>query len=146
MQIYLLKDLKGHGKAGDIVNVNDGYAKNFVIKNKIGKVADSAVLSEIKSKKDSQSFKQQTEVAEINILISKLREIEINLTPKIGANGKLFGGITATDLAHELSNKGLSIDKRHIVLHEPIKAVGSYKISVKFNHNLHGEFALKVGG
>ena len=65
MQIYLLKDLKGHGKAGEIVNLNDGYAKNFVIKNKIGKPVDNAVLSDIKAKADSAAFKNQTEIAEI---------------------------------------------------------------------------------
>jgi large subunit ribosomal protein L9 len=146
MRIYLLKDLKGHGKAGEIVNLNDGYAKNFVIKNNIGKIVNAQIEAEIKSKQQSDSFKLEQEVAQIKTITEKLKSITVQISAKIGANGKLFGSITATELAHELTSKGVNIDKRSIVLPEPIKAAGAYKINVKFAHNLCGEFTLIVEG
>jgi large subunit ribosomal protein L9 len=144
MRIYLLKDLKGHGKKGDIVVLNDGYAKNFVIKNKIGQAVDSTLLSQIKSKNESDEFRKQTEIAEINKIIKKIAETPVTITAKAGANGKLFGSITAAELSAELQKSGITVDKRQIVLPEPIKAAGAYKISVKFPYGLNGAITLLV--
>lgn len=144
MQIYLLKDLKGHGKAGEIVNLNDGYAKNFVIKNKIGKPVDNAVLSDIKAKADSEAFKNQTEIAAIQAQIAQLKQTPITLYGKVGANQKLFGSITAAEIADALNQKGITIDKRLIVMAEPIKALGTYNVSIKYNHQLTGTITVNV--
>ena len=144
MQIYLIKDLKGHGKAGEIVNLNDGYAKNFVIKNKIGKPVDNAVLSEMKAKADSASFKSQTEIAAIKEQIEKLKQTPVTIYGKVGANQKLFGSITATEIADALAAKGITLDKRLIVIPEPIKATGTYNITIKYNHQLTGNLTVNV--
>ena len=144
MQIYLIKDLKGHGKAGEIVNLNDGYAKNFVIKNKIGKPVDNAVLSEMKAKADSASFKSQTEIAAIKEQIEKLKQTPVTIYGKVGTNQKLFGSITATEIADALAAKGITLDKRLIVIPEPIKATGSYNITIKYNHQLTGNLTVNV--
>jgi large subunit ribosomal protein L9 len=144
MQIYLLKDLKGHGKKGEIVTLNDGYAKNFVIKNKIGQAVDNTIISQIKSKNESHEFHKQEEIAEIKAVISKLNETPVTMTAKVGANGKLFGSITAAELSAELSKKGLTVEKRQIALPEPIKASGAYKILVKFPYGLTGTITLFV--
>jgi large subunit ribosomal protein L9 len=144
MQIYLIKDLKGHGKAGEIVNLNDGYAKNFVIKNKIGKVVDNAVLTQIKAKTEADNFHRQEEIAGIKEVIKELGATKITMTAKAGANGKLFGSITAPEISAELSKHGIEIDKRHIHLPEPIKASGAYKITVKFPYGLAGAVNLIV--
>jgi large subunit ribosomal protein L9 len=146
MQIYLLKDLKGRGKAGEIVNLSDGYAKNFVIPNKIGKVTDKACLTEIKSKKESDDFRRSEEIKEINSTINKLKQTAVKISMKMGANGKLFGSITSAEIAAELAKADIYIDKRHIVLNEPIKLSGAYKIAVKFPYMLSGEINLIVGG
>jgi large subunit ribosomal protein L9 len=146
MQIYLLKDLKGRGKAGEIVNLSDGYAKNFVIPNKIGKVTDKACLTEIKSKKESDDFRRSEEIKEINSTINKLKQTVVKINMKMGANGKLFGSITSAEIAAELAKADIYIDKRHIVLNEPIKLSGAYKIAVKFPYMLSGEINLIVGG
>ncbi|MBO4726322.1 MAG: 50S ribosomal protein L9 [Clostridia bacterium] len=142
MQIYLLKDLKGHGKAGQIVNLNDGYAKNFVIKNKIGKLVDNAVLSDMKAKAESAAFKNQTEIAEIKAQIEQLKQTTVILHSKVGANQKLFGSITGAEISAALAEKGIHVDKRLIVIAEPIKAIGTYNVTVKYNHQLTG--AVKV--
>ena len=144
MQIYLLKDLKGHGKAGAIVNLNDGYARNFVIKNGIGKPVDNAVRSEIKDKAASRDFQTQTEIAAIKAQIAALAQTTVTLRSKVGANGKLFGSITATEIATALAEQGITLDKRHIVFDAPIKATGTYKINVKYNHNLTGSITVIV--
>ena len=144
MQIYLIKDLKGHGKAGEIVNLNDGYAKNFVIKNKIGKPVDNAVLSDIKAKAASSAYKNQTEIAAIEAQIAQLKQTPITIYGKVGANQKLFGSITATEIADALSQKGINLDKRLITIAEPIKALGIYNVSIKYNHQLTGTLTVHV--
>lgn len=144
MQIYLLKDLKGHGKAGDIVNLNDGYAKNFVLKNGIGRVVDNAVLSDIKAKAASRDYQTQTEIAAIKAQIDALNKTPITLHAKVGANQKLFGAITATEVAAALAEQGITLDKRNLVMTAPIKTTGTYKINVKYNHNLTGVVTLTV--
>jgi large subunit ribosomal protein L9 len=144
MEIFLLKDLKGKGKKGDIVNLNDGYAKNFVIRQGIGRVVDSAVRSQLKSKAESDNYKRQCEIKDINETIAKLQNIKIEIKVKTGTTGKLFGSITATELANELSQRNVNIDKRLIDLKDAIKATGSYEITVKFPYNLVGKFILKV--
>lgn len=146
MQIYLLKDLPGKGKAGEIINVNDGYGKNFLIKNKIGTAVDAAVLSRVRAKADSDAFKMAEEKAAIGEIIKKLEGATITLTAKVGEGGKMFGSVTATEISKALEDQGISIEKRNIVLGEPIKNVGEYKIKVKFSYGLEGNFLLKVMG
>ena len=144
MQIYLIKDLKGHGKAGQIVNLNDGYAKNFVIKNKIGKPVDNAVLSDMKAKADSAAFKNQTEIAEIKAQIEQLKQTPITLHCKVGANQKLFGSITGAEISAALAEKGVNVEKHLIVIAEPIKAIGTYNVTVKYSHQLTGTVKVTV--
>lgn len=142
MQVYLLKDLPGKGKAGEIINVNDGYGKNFLIKNKLATAVDNKILSDVKAKKDSDSFKVSEEKKEIQNVIEHLAAKTVTLVAKLGEGGKMFGSITATEIAKEL--EGLNIEKRSIVLPEPIKTVGTYKIKCKFNYGMVGEFTLIV--
>jgi len=144
MKKYLLKDLKGHGKAGQVVNLNDGYAKNFVIKNKIGKPVDNATRSDMKAKADSEAYKTQTEIAAIKAQITALKQTPITLYGKVGANQKLFGSITSTEIANALAEKGIKLDKRLIVMNEPIKTVGTYNVNIKYNHQLSGTIIVHV--
>ncbi|MDR0975480.1 MAG: 50S ribosomal protein L9 [Christensenellaceae bacterium] len=144
MQIYLLKDVKGKGKAGDIINVNDGYGMNFLVKNKLGKVADNAVLSEKKARDDSKNFHREEEIISYKALVNKLRDITVALDCKKGENGRLFGAITATEIADGLKKLGIEIDKRWIDTLIAIKQTGEYKIQVKFPYQIVGEFSLVV--
>ncbi len=144
MQIYLIKDLKGHGKVGQIVNLNDGYAKNFVLKNKIGKLVDNTVLSDMKAKADSAAFKNQTEIAAIKAQIEQLKQTPVTLHCKVGANQKLYGSITATEISTALAEKGVHVDKHLITIPEPIKAIGKYNVTIKYNHQLTGTVTVHV--
>ena len=142
MQVFLLKDVPGKGKAGEIINVNDGYGKNFLIKNKLARMVDSKILTEVKAKKDSDAFKVAEEKKEIQNVIDHLAAKVVTLTAKLGENGKMFGSITGTEIVKELD--GLNIEKRNVILPEPIKTLGTYKIKVKFNYGMTGEFELRV--
>jgi large subunit ribosomal protein L9 len=144
MQIFLLKDLPNQGKAGTIINVADGYGRNFVIKNGYGRLADTAAHHHVKSKGESVAFHKQTEIDATRELIKKLENVTVTINVKQGANGKMFGGITGAEIAAELNKRGFEIDKRALEF-APIKSVGAYKIRVKFNHGFVGEFNLNVG-
>lgn len=146
MQIYLLRDLAGKGKAGEIINVNDGYGRNFIIKNGIGKAVDNSVKSHVEAKAAAGAFHKETEIKAIKAVIERLSKTTAKISVKIGANGKLFGSVTSHEIATELSRLGFDIEKKNVVLPEPIKTVGSYKIKVKFNYSLEGTFTLEVGG
>ena len=143
MKIYLLKDLQGKGKKGEIVDLNDGYARNFVLKNGIGKIADSTVISQVQSQKQSADFHKAEEIAAIKKLIDRLGGCLVALKVKTGINGKTFGSITGAEIAGELLKLGFDIDRKSLVF-EPIKGVGEYIIKVKFNHGLTGQFNLSV--
>ena len=144
MQIKLLKDLPGKGKAGDIINVNDGYGKNFLIKNKIGVLADAAIMAQVKAKRESENFRTEQDKAAIRELIAKLDGATVTIKAKVGEGGKMFGSITATEVAKGLAEQGFEIEKRNIVLTEPIKALGTYKLKVKFQYGLEGSFTCVV--
>jgi large subunit ribosomal protein L9 len=143
MKIYLLKDLPGKGKKGEIVELNDGYARNFVIKNGIGKAADNAIISQVQSQKQSADFHKAQEIAVIKKICERLEGITLFMCVKTGINGKVFGSITGAEIAGELSKHGFEIDKKSLVF-EPIKGTGEYKIKVRFEHGLSGQFNLSV--
>ena len=144
MQVYLLKDLAGKGKAGQIINVNDGYGKNFIIKNGIGKAVDNAILSQMKAKQESTNFHIEQEKKAIKELIVRIENRPITIAASVGAAGKMFGSVTSTEIAAEFSKHGIELDRKNIHLTEPIRMVGSYKIKCKFAHGLEGSISLTV--
>jgi len=145
MQVYLLKDLPGKGKAGEIIEVNDGYGKNYVIKNKVGTAVTPEILSKVKSKNEANAFHIAQDKERIKGIIAKLADVVVNLTAKIGEGGKMFGSITSAEIAKTLEEQGFEIEKKNIVLTEPIKTLGEYKIKVKYNYGLEGSVRVVVG-
>ena len=143
MQIFLIKDLPGKGKKGEIINVNDGYGKNFLIKNGIGRAVDNSVRSCVQAKQDSQAYHKAEEVAAIKELCKKLENANIRLAVKVGENGKLFGSVTGQEIANELNRQGFKIDKKNLVF-EPIKSIGTYKIKIKFAYSIETQINVEV--
>jgi len=139
MQVYLLKDLPGKGKKGEIINVNDGYGRNFVIKNKIGTAVDAGILNQVKSQQESQNFHKQEDIKATRELATKLEAKTVVIKAKVGDNGKLFGSVTSAEIAAQLG-----IDKKYIQLAEPIKALGTYKIKCKLAHGIEANITLEV--
>lgn len=139
MQVFLLKDLPGKGKKGEIINVNDGYGHNYIIKNGIGKAVDAATLNQVKAKQVSDSFHKQEEIKATRALAEKLEAGSVVVKVAVGANGKMFGSVTSAEIAAQLG-----IDKRFVQLVEPIKTVGTYKIKCKLPHGIEASVNVEV--
>ena len=139
MQVYLLKDLPGKGKKGEIINVNDGYGRNYIIKNKIGTAVDASIQNQVKARQESESFHKQEDIKATRELATKLESKAVVIKAKVGENGKLFGSVTAGEIAAQLG-----IDKKYIQLGEPIKAIGAYKIKCKLAHGIEANISVEV--
>lgn len=133
MKVVLIKDVKGSGKAGDIIEAKDGYAKNFLIKNGLAKVADTQALAENKAQKDAKNFHRQEELKKNKELREKLDGIKVTVSVKAGESGKFFGSVTNKEIAEKLSELGFDIDKKKIVLQAGIKTAGTYPVTVKIS-------------
>lgn len=132
MKVILLKDIKGTGKKGEIINASDGHARNFLIPRKFAMEATEGNLKELKFKKDNEKRVKAEELKEAEDLAASISDKEIELLVKAGSAGKLFGAITSKDLAEAISEKlDLEIDKKKIVLKDPIKEIGTYEIQIK---------------
>lgn len=131
MKVVLLKDVKGTGKKGEIKEVSDGYAKNFLLKTGAAKVADNSAMNENKNKQSAQAFHKATEIAEAKDLAKKLEGKTVTLSIKCGENGKTFGSVSNKEVADGLENQGYKIDKKKIEIKEPIKAIGAYQVVVR---------------
>ena len=139
MQIYLLKDLPGKGKAGDIINVNDGYGRNYLIKNKIGTAVDNSIRTQVKSRHESESFHKQQDIKTTRELAAGLEQKVVVIKASVGANGKMFGSVTSAEIAAQLG-----IDKKYVNLLEPIKCVGTYKVKCKFQYGIEAVVIVEV--
>ena len=144
MKVVLLKDVKGSGKAGDIIEAKDGYAKNFLIKNGLAKFADKGALNENNAQKKAQQFHRAEELKKNKELKEAVNGKEVTLSVKCGANGKFFGSITNKEIAEELYKLGFDIDKKKIVLDGNIKTAGEYKVSIKISPEETAKIILKV--
>ncbi len=132
MKVVLLQDVKGSGKKGELVNVSDGYARNFLLPKNLAKVADAKALNEIKNAQDSKKFKVETDTQQANEYKSKLENANLKIYAKAGKAGKLFGAVTAKDISSEIKKQlNIDIDKRKISLNSDIKQFGTYECSVK---------------
>lgn len=133
MKVVLLKDVKGSGKAGDIIEAKDGYANNFLIKNGYAKLADAQAVAENNSQKQAQVFHRQEQLKANKELREKLDGKTVVLEVKAGENGKFFGSVTNKEIAQKLYEQGFDIDKKKIILSSNIKAQGRYEVCVKIS-------------
>lgn len=144
MKVVLLKDVKGTGKKGEIKEVSDGYAKNFLIKNGSAKPANNSALSENSIKKQATDYHKEMERKDAQELADKISGQKIILSIKCGENGKTFGSVTAKEIADEFEKKGISLDKRKIELKDAIKTIGSYQVSAKVYPEISAKFTVEI--
>ena len=145
MKVLLLADVKGQGKKDQIVEVSDGYARNFLFPKKLAIAADAKVLSEAKSKEEAKQFRLREEKAAAEALAKKLSEITVTLTASSGGDGRLYGSITSKDIAEGLkAEHKIDLDKRKLVLSENIKAYGTYNVDVKVYPEVSAKLKVKV--
>ncbi|MBQ7378277.1 MAG: 50S ribosomal protein L9 [Clostridia bacterium] len=146
MKVLLLQDVKGQGKKDQIIDVSDGYARNFLLPKKLAVVADNKALNEAKNKEASKQYKIETEKATANEIASKLSQVVVKFNVNAGADGRLYGSITSKDIAEALSKQhGITIDKRKIVMPDPIKAYGTYNFDVRLYTEITGNIKVTVG-
>ena len=132
MKVLLLADVKGQGKKDQIVEVSDGYARNFLFPKKLAVAADNKVMSEAKSKEESKQFRLKEEKAAAKALADKLAALTVKIVASSGADGRLYGSVTSKDIAEALLKQHkIELDKRKLVLAENIKSYGTYEIDVK---------------
>ena len=145
MKVILLKDVKGQGKKDQIVDVSDGYARNFLLPKKLAIIADAKATNELKGKEDSKQFKVEEEKKAANAIAEKLSKITLKIKSASGADGRLYGAVTAKDIAEALDRDfSITVDKRKLSLEDPIKTHGTYTISVKLYSDITGKFVLVV--
>ena len=132
MKVILLENIKGVGKKDDIINANDGYARNFLFPKNKAVEANATNLAKLKAKQNSENHKKEVEKSEAEKLKEKLENISLRIEVKAGENGKIFGGVTAKEVSDELKKqKNIDIDKKKILLKETIKTVGIFNVDVK---------------
>ena len=145
MKVILLDNIKGVGKKDEIINANDGYARNFLLPKKLAVEANNENLSKLKAKQDSNAFKKGEEKKEAEIIKEKLSKITLEIKVRAGENGKIFGGVTAKEIAEELEKQHkISIDKRKIELKENIKSLGVFEVTIKLFEGIVGKLKVKV--
>lgn len=131
MKVILTQDVKGQGKKDDVIEVSDGYARNFLIKNKLAAEATSAMINSIKIKKAADEHRRAEEKAAALELAKKISGTTVAVKIKVGETGKLFGALNTQAVADALKEAGYDIDRKKIVLPDVIKTVGVYEITVK---------------
>ena len=145
MKVMLLKDVKGQGKKDEIINVSDGYARNFLFPRKLAIEADAKALADAKNKEDAKNFKIEQEKAAARATAEKLCTVTVKIKATAGADGRLYGSITTADVAAALKEQaGIDIDKRKIQQAGPIKAFGAYTLDVKLYTEITGKINLIV--
>ncbi|MBQ7307652.1 MAG: 50S ribosomal protein L9 [Clostridia bacterium] len=131
MKVLLLCDVKGTGKKGEIVEVSDGFARNFLIKQGKAKICDNTIINMVNQAKASQDYHREQERLKALNLQSKLDNQSVTLKIKTGESGKVFGSVTSKEISEALKEKGFDIDKKNIILKNPIKNIGIYQIECK---------------
>jgi len=144
MKVIFLQDVKGAGKKGEIKEVADGYARNFLLAKGLAKEATSGNVRELQAIKTSEQKRKADEVKKAQELAAKLEDLTLKITSKAGENGRLFGAVTSKQIADELKKQKLVFDKRKIILEEPIRALGVTQISIKLHQEVTAVLKVQV--
>ncbi len=145
MEVILLQDVKNLGKKGEVVKVNDGYARNVLINKKLGIEATPKNLNDLKLKKANDEKVEAMHLAEAKELAKDLEQKSVTLSLKAGKDGRAFGSISSKEIAEAAKSQlGLEFDKKKIVLNEPIKSIGSYNVEIHLHKEVTGKLLVKV--
>ena len=145
MKVILKQDVKGLGKKEDMVNVSDGYARNFLFPRNVAVEASSTNINVMNTKKEAEKSKKDRELAHAKELAAKVKDIVVVIKTKAGENGKLFGSITSKDIADKLkADHKLDIDKKKIVMHDALKTLGTTELEVKLYPEVSTKLTVKI--
>ena len=145
MEVVLLEDVKALGKKGQIVKVNDGYARNFILPKKLGVEATTKNLNELKLQNANEAKDAAEQLAAAKELADKIGKLSVTLSMKAGESGKAFGSVSSKEIAAAAADQlGMEIDKKKLVLPTPIKAVGTTMVPIKLHPKVTGELKVIV--
>ena len=145
MKVGLLADVQGRGKKGELVNVSDGYARNYLFPHKLAKEANAQAMSELKNAEQARQHKIEVEKAAAKEAVEKINGKTLKLYAKAGQGGRLFGSVTAKEILEELKKSyGLQVDKRKIDLSSDIKSFGTFECEVKFYTGISAKIFVMV--
>ena len=145
MQLILKKDVQNIGEVGDIVNVKDGYARNYLFPKNLAVPADAQNMNVLNAKKASEQHKKDLECEEAKKVQEKMKNIVLKITTKAGENGKTFGSITSKEIAETLEKQfKIKVDKKKIMLPEQIKTLGTYVVDIKLYEGVVGKLTVSV--
>lgn len=144
MKIILQKDVPSLGKKGDLKNVSDGYARNYLIKNGLAAAATGEALNERSQHIILENSKREKEIAHYKDLADKLRGLSLKTSLKLGKDGGVFGSVSAAKIESLLNEAGFHIKKSDIVLDHPIKSLGEHKIKIRLDHETTAELTLQI--
>ena len=145
MKVILLQDVKGKGKKGQLVEVSEGYGRNYLLPKQLAKPATADNINLMKQADAAQQRRLQLEKEAAQQAAAKLKEVQVVIPAKAGASGRLFGAVTAKEIAEHLQKQWeITIPKQKIVMDEPIKNFGTYQLKVKLHAGITGEIQLKV--
>jgi len=145
MKIILLQDVKNLGKKGDIKEVADGYAQNFLFPKKIATLATDSAIKNAQAQKEEEAKSEKAKNEELQKLANELKSKKIIITAK-EKDGKLFGSIAAKDIAEELKKQGLNISEGSIIIKETIKKIGGYEVGIKLSKEIETKIIVNIKG
>ena len=146
MKVILVKDVKGQGRKGDVIEVSDGYANNFLLKNKLAVPASTGNMNINNRQKAEEARRIAEETAKAKADAEKLKDVGLDFLIEVGENGKAFGSISAKEISERLAELGYTVDKKNINLERPIKLVGTYVVDVKLYKGVSCKLKLNVKG
>ena len=145
MKVILTQDVKSQGKKGQLVEVSDGYARNFLLPKKLAVIATAENLNTMKQQEKARKAQGAAEKAEAETTAKKLKDLTVKIAAKAGEGGRLFGAVTAKEVSEALAQQhGVNIAKTKLVLDEPIKACGGYQIKAKLGYEVVGTVSVMV--
>lgn len=144
MQVILLEDVKALGKKGQVVNVNDGYARNFILPKKLGIEASSKNMNDLKLQKANEEKIKKEQLEQAKEQAKKIEAVSVTVSIKSGEGGKIFGSVSTKEIAAAAEKAGLVIDKKKMQLDEPIKSLGTHIVQVKLHKDVTAKLTVKV--
>ena len=145
MKVILLQDIKNVGKREQIIEANDGYARNYLLPKKIAIEATKDNLAKLQAKKTSEENKKKAEIEANKKIAKRLEKIELTIKAKVGENNKIFGGITSKEISETLKKEyEIEIDKKKITIKETIKNLGRYTADIKFGDGVNAELTINI--
>ena len=145
MKVILKEDVKALGKKGAVVNVSDGYAKNFLFPKKLAVDANDSNMKLLNDQKEAMNFKKETQKENAQKLKVELEKLNLQFKIKAGANGKIFGSVTSKDISEKLKSEyKFDVDKKQILLNEPIKTIGIVTVDVKLYEGIISKLKITI--